>query len=100
VRRLKQAISEATHKRTLLMEFEDVVGHVNRMSRGWANYFSLGPVSKTYNGIDRHITSRIRRWIFLKHKRKCMPPHPKVLHERMGVIWLPGLTKNLPWANA
>lgn len=98
VRRLKRAISEATHKRTLLMEFDDVVAHVNRTARGWANYFCLGPVSATYNGLDRHIMQRIRRWIFLKHKRKCRPPHPKTLRERMGVIWLPGLTKNFPWA--
>jgi group II intron reverse transcriptase/maturase len=98
VRRLKRAISEATNKRTLLIDFDDVVAHVNRVARGWANYFCLGPVSKTYNGIDRHTTRRIRRWIFLKHKKKCMPPHPRTLHKRMGLIWLCGLTKNFPWA--
>jgi RNA-directed DNA polymerase len=100
VLRIKRAVSEATHKRTQLMEFEDVVEHVNRVARGWANYFCLGPVSKIYNGVDRHITNRMRTWIFLKHKRKCMPPHPRTLHKRMGVIWLPGLTKTFPWASA
>jgi RNA-directed DNA polymerase len=100
VRRLKRAISEATHKRTLLMEFEDVVGQVNRMANGWANYFCLGPVSRSYRSIDGHIITRIRRWIFLKHKKQCMPPHPKALRERMGVICMTGLTKRLPWANA
>lgn len=98
--RLKRSISEATHKRTLLMEFETVVGRVNRMANGWANYFCLGSVGKPYKGIDRHITARIRRWIFLKHKRRITPPHPRVLQKQMGVIWLPGLTKRFPWANA
>ena len=100
VLRIKRAISEATHKRTQLMEFEEIVERVNRVAGGWANYFCLGPVSKIYNGVDRHLTSRLRRWIYLKHKRKCMPPHPRTLQKRMGVIWLPGLTKTFPWARA
>jgi RNA-directed DNA polymerase len=100
VRRLKQAISEATHKRTLLMDADEVVEHLNRMLRGWGNYFCLGPVSAAYKAIDNHTTARLRRWVFLKHKRKRYPPSPKVMHERMGLLWLPGLTKTLPWANA
>lgn len=100
VLRVKRAISEATHKRTQLMELEAVVEQVNRVASGWANYFSLGPVSKIYNGLDHHIIGRMRQWIFLKHKRKCMPPRPWVLYKRLGVIRLPERTKTFPWASA
>lgn len=100
VLRVKRAISEATHKRTQLMELEAVVEHVNQVASGWANYFCLGPVSKIYNGLDHHIIARMRQWIFLKHKRKCMPPRPWVLYKRLGVIRLPERTKTFPWACA
>ena len=100
IQRVKAAISEATHKRTLLMESEEVVQHLNRVLRGWGHYFSLGPVSKAYKAIENHTTSRLRRWIYLKHKRRQFPPGPRFMHERMGLLWLPGLTKSFPWAKA
>lgn len=100
VQRLKRAISEATHKRTLLMDVEDVVEYLNRMMRGWGQYFCLGSVGKSYKGIDNHTTQRLRRWIYLKHKRTRRPPGPKFMHEQMGLLRLSGLTKTFPWANA
>lgn len=99
VQRLKRAISEATHKRTLLMEVEDVVEYLNRMMRGWGQYFCLGSVGTSYKGIDNHTTQRLRRWIYLKHKRTRRPPGPTFMHERMGLLRLSGLTKTFPWAN-
>lgn len=100
IRRVKAAISEATHKRTTLMSVEEVVERVNRVLRGWGNYFCLGPVSNAYKAIDNHTTSRLRRWIYLKHKKRRYPPASWYMRERMGLIWLPGLTKNFPWAKA
>lgn len=100
IQRLKAAISEATHKRTTLMSADDVVQRLNRVLRGWGQYYCLGPVSKAYKAIENHTTSRLRRWIYLKHKRRRLPPAPWYMHERMGLIWLPGLTKNFPWAKA
>jgi group II intron reverse transcriptase/maturase len=100
VLRVRRAISEATHKRTQLMELEAVVEHVNQVASGWANYFCLGPVSNIYNGLDRHIIGRMRQWSYLKHKRKCMPPRPWVLYKRLGVIRLPERTKTFPWTSA
>lgn len=100
VQRLKRAISEATHKRTLLMEVDDVVEYLNRMMRGWGQYFCLGSVGTSYKGIDNHTTARLRRWIYLKHKRTRRRPGPTFMHERMGLLRLSGLTKTFPWANA
>lgn len=100
VRRLKQAISEATHKRTLLMDADEVVERLNRMLRGWGHYFCLGSIGPAYKAIENHTTQRLRRWIYLKHKRKCWPPGPTYMHTQMGLLWLPGLTKSFAWANA
>lgn len=100
VQRLKAAISEATDKRTTLMPIEDVVQHLNRMLRGWGHYFCLGPVGKAYKGIERHTISRLRRWIYLKHKKRRYPPSMKYMYEKLGLLWLPGLTKTFSWAKA
>ena len=33
---------------------------INRKPVGWANYFSLGPVSKAYRAIDQYTIRRLR----------------------------------------
>jgi RNA-directed DNA polymerase len=46
VKRICDAISNETGRNTTLLDPAIVVGKLNRMLNGWANYFCLGPVSK------------------------------------------------------
>jgi RNA-directed DNA polymerase len=62
------AIREATERRVLWLEAEELVQGINRKLVGWANYFSLGPVSKAYQAVDRYVPLRLRRWLCNKHK--------------------------------
>ena len=55
----------------LLIDTEDQVKVLNRVLVRWANYFSLGPVSKAYRAVDSHATERLHRWLCKKHKRPC-----------------------------
>ena len=103
IRRMVAAISAQTERRWTGRDAQDVVEDLNRMLKGWANYFSLGPVSKAYRSIDVHATYRLRRWLCRKHKarraaRSCYPD--EYLYETLGLIRLPKLTQRLPWANA
>ena len=41
---------------------------INGKLVGWANYFSLGPVSKAYHAIEQYTKRRLRRWLCHKHK--------------------------------
>ena len=68
IRRMFQAISEATHRRTMLLDVEAMVAQLNRMLVGWANYFCLGPVSAAYRGVDEHARGRLRQWLCGKHQ--------------------------------
>ena len=80
-----------------------MVENLNRKLRGWANYFKLGPVSKAYKAVDKYTTTRLRRWLRHKHRvhnrgNSCYSD--EYLYESLGLIRLPSLTRNLPWAKA
>jgi group II intron reverse transcriptase/maturase len=101
--RLCREISEATQRRWLLNEPEDLVAHLNRKLVGWANYFCLGPVSKAYRSVDAHTRSRLRRWLQAKHKTgtgRYTRFSDTYLYDTLGLVQLPYRTRNLPWANA
>jgi RNA-directed DNA polymerase len=103
IRRMVQAINAQTERKTMCLDAATVVERLNRQLRGWANYFCLGPVSKSYRAVHAHATQRLRRWLCDKHKisgnGKARFPE-KYLLETLGLVYLPALTRNLPWANA
>lgn len=70
--RICQKVSEATDRRSTCRFTAEVVGELNRMLSGWANYFSLGTVSGAYNLVDRHVGHRLRMWLNSKHKVHCI----------------------------
>ena len=70
VRDLCQRISERTARRWEWMDEDELVGRLNSMLIGWANYFCLGGVSKPYRAVTQHACRRLRRWLRGKHRRQ------------------------------
>lgn len=66
--RFCEAISSETGRNKTLLDQATVVGKLNRMMVGWANYFCLGPVSKAYRAVEQHARKRLRQWLCAKHK--------------------------------
>ncbi len=100
VQKLCESISELTGRNRTLLDATVIVERLNRKLRGWANYFRLGPVSKAYRAVDRHVTSRLRQWLCAKHKapgRGTARFPDKYLYQTLGLIRLPVLTRNFPW---
>ncbi len=42
---------------------------INRIVRGWCNYFDQGAAHPAYRTVSRHLVWRFRRWLMKKHKR-------------------------------
>jgi RNA-directed DNA polymerase len=67
VGRLIDEISRQTERRSTWKEPDELVGLLNQKLVGWANYFRLGPVSKAYDRVNRHVRHRLRRWLCRKY---------------------------------
>ena len=101
VARLCVAISEMTGRNKTCLDAQMLVGDLNRMLNGWANYFCLGPVSKAYRAVDQHVRKRLRQWLCAKHKVSGpgTTRFPEAtLYGKLGLVCLAKQTANLPWA--
>jgi len=101
--RICEAISEMTGRDQLLLGREMVMAKLNRTMIGWANYFSLGPVSKAYRAVERHARKRLRQWLCSKHQISWQATKKfseAVLHEGLGLIRLTKRTGSFPWATS
>ena len=80
-----------------------MVGELNRVLRGWANYFCLGVVGDTYRKINAHTRYRFRKWGGAKHKNARFGPcwyWSPWLERTHGLLQLRWDPSRLPYANA
>jgi len=102
VMQLCRVISEKTSRRSSSRDAEMLVGELNRILVGWANYFSLGPVSKAYAIVDRHVSRRLRQWLRGKHQVQGQGTtrFPEEYLDKLGVARLSGRPRDFSCANA
>jgi RNA-directed DNA polymerase len=103
IKRICDAIHAETGRHTMTQSAGKLVKRLNFKLSGWASYFHLGPVSKAYQVVDAHTSYRLRQWLCRKHRvtGKGIKRYPdQYLYETLGLVRLPGLTRNLPWAKA
>ena len=103
VLRFCENISQKTDRKTCGRDTEEVIGELNLMLRGWANYFQLGSVSKAYESVDSHVRRRLRQWLGRKHKIQGQVENrfpDEYLYRKLGVIRLTSFQTSRPWAKA
>ena len=68
VRRLKAKLRRMIGSHLSWVDEAKLVGDVNRVLRGWTNYFSYGSLWKAYVKLEKFIQQRIRGWLVHKHR--------------------------------
>jgi group II intron reverse transcriptase/maturase len=59
-------LSEQSGRRWLWLDVDEMVGRLNQLLRGWANYFCLGKVAVAYAKVNAHVCHRLRQWLARK----------------------------------
>jgi len=68
VRRLKAKLRRMIGNHMSWISEDKLVGEVNRVLRGWMNYFSYGTLWKTYVRLEAFTQRRIRGWLVHKYR--------------------------------
>jgi group II intron reverse transcriptase/maturase len=103
VRRLLQRIHDATtpHKHAESPELR--VAAINRLLRGWAEYFNQGPVLPTYRLVRWYVQRRLQRWLVRRSGQAGTGyrQYPdEYLYETLGLFSLPRRRADRPSAKA
>jgi group II intron reverse transcriptase/maturase len=103
IRKICAALSERTERRWIFLDPEELVGRLNRMLRGWANYFRLGTVGAAYRIVDSHACFRLRQWLGRRERvqgssrSRYSEPY---LRRTLGLVKLEGRPRPPSCANA
>jgi RNA-directed DNA polymerase len=103
VRHLLKQIHDATtpHKHAESPELR--VAAINRLLRGWAEYFNQGPVLPTYKLVRWYVQRRLQRWLTRRSGQDGTGyrQYPdEYLYETLGLYALPQRRGDLPSAKA
>src|SRR6476620_11617784 len=103
VRRLLQRAHDATTPHKHAESPELWVAAINRLLRGWAEYFNQGPVLPTYKLVRWYVQRRLQRWLTRRSGQDGTGyrQYPdEYLYETLGLFALPRSRADLPSAKA
>lgn len=60
---VREKIRQITTRKWLSNPLAEVIKYLNRVIRGWRNYFRIGNSSRQLQGLDYYIEQRLRRWV-------------------------------------
>lgn len=101
VKRLIREIHDATTSQWNTLDVQSRIDRLNPMIRGWAGYFSQGPVKRIYRLIDDYTARRLRIWLMRRSGKRgtgYRQYSDQFLYESLGLIRL--LPRGTDLANA
>jgi hypothetical protein len=92
---IREKISDLTNCRGLGHSEGELIGKLNRVLKGWANYFRLGKVSQAYRAVDQHVWKRLYQWFRRKHAGVALSATE--LNQHLDILGLVRLSGNREW---
>lgn len=103
IQKICKAVSEQTKRVWGFLDPAEMVKRLNRMLRGWANYFRLGAASAADRIVDTHACFRLRQWLGRRERvqgssrSRYSEPY---LRRTWGLVKLAGRARRSSCANA
>ncbi|MER7127306.1 group II intron reverse transcriptase/maturase [Micrococcus luteus] len=69
IQSIKDKVKMKLNRSTLHLDLDKLLTSLNRMMRGWANYFRHGVSKQVFHAVDDHAWHRLAKWIHHKHSR-------------------------------
>jgi group II intron reverse transcriptase/maturase len=94
---IRARVRDATQRRYVGFDLAIVVGRLNRILRGWGNYFRYGNSSQQFHRIDSYVHERLAILASAKHGRhgrNWVSHYPWAWFTRLGVYRLSGTIRH------
>lgn len=89
---VRDRLREIANRRTAWRPVEDVVGEMNRVLRGWGNYFHYGHSQSAMGRINHFAAERLRKWL-MRRRQQSGPGYrhypTRAIYHELGLYRLP-----------
>ncbi|HUG84494.1 MAG TPA: group II intron maturase-specific domain-containing protein, partial [Euzebya sp.] len=69
MKRVREKVRQLTRRARCHADIREVIADLNRVLRGWGNYFRTGNSALKFNQLDRYVAWRLRRLLIKRYGR-------------------------------
>ena len=91
MKRVREKIHAITHARNGLLTVEEVVGRLNKLTKGWGAFYSVGYPSKAFHAVNGYAFRRMARFLNRKSQRRYRLKFADTYYGELnhyGMYWL------------
>jgi group II intron reverse transcriptase/maturase len=66
--RFRRKVKELTRRKWCFLSLDQLLERIQRLIRGWGDYFRIGWISRIYRKLDDYVFQRVWNWLCSKHQ--------------------------------